>query len=76
MFFPVEDNLGVVNQIYRHFELPLPEAAEQALRSHARSNPKGKHGAHEYDLEQYGLTPQRVRERFAAYTERYALPCD
>jgi hypothetical protein len=72
----VEDGLGVVQRIYAHFELPRSSEAEAALREHAHRNPKGRHGAHRYDLEQYGLSPGRVRGRFARYVERFELPAD
>jgi len=39
-------------------------------------NPQGKHGRHEYSLEAYGLSPERVRERLAAYIERFDLPAE
>jgi hypothetical protein len=68
--------LGVAQRIYGHFGLPLPAAARAALESHARENPQGRHGRHEYSLEQYGLSPERVRERFAGYIEAYRLPSD
>jgi len=68
--------VGVAHGIYAHFGLPLPEAAREALDSHASQNPQGKHGRHEYSLEQYGLSPERVRERFARYIESYRLPAD
>ena len=41
-----------------------------------REHPQGKHGRHEYSLDEYGLSPERVRERFAGYVERYGLPVD
>ncbi len=72
----VSDPLAVARQIYDHFELPMPDETERALRAHVEAHPQGKHGAHEYDLAQYGLTPDHVRERLAAYIERFELPTD
>ncbi len=72
----VADPVGVAHRIYTHFGLPLPDRAQAALDAHARQNPQGKHGRHEYSLEQYGLSPERVRERFARYIESYRLPAD
>ena len=34
---------------------------------------KRAHGTHEYALEQYGLTPERVRTRLGAYIRRFGL---
>jgi hypothetical protein len=70
----VEDPLGAVEAIYAHFGLPLGEAARAAMAAHVRANPRHKHGVHAYDLERYGLAEGLVRERLAAYLERFDLP--
>jgi hypothetical protein len=67
------DPIGVAEQVYAHAGLPLAGAVREALVAHARAHPKGAHGEHRYRLEDYGLTPARVRERFAAYCERFAI---
>ncbi len=72
----VSDPLGVAQQIYRHFGLALGPEVRGALETHVREHPQGKHGRHEYSLDEYGLSPERVRERFAGYVERYGLPVD
>jgi hypothetical protein len=69
----VDDPLGVARRIYAHFGLPLPAAAQAALASHVAANPKGKHGSHDYALEEWGLDARSVRERFKAYSERFGL---
>jgi hypothetical protein len=69
----VEDSMGVMRRIYDHFELPLDGAAARAMEDHVRANPRGKHGAHDYDLPRYGLDEDRVRRRFAWYIERFRL---
>lgn len=68
----VKDNLGAVERIYRHFDLPFDEA-RKAIEAYSASHPKDKHGKHEYDLASYGLTRDQVRERFAAYIDRFGL---
>lgn len=72
----IADNMGAARQIYEHFEMPFTKEIRTALETHIREHPKDKHGSHQYDLEQYGLTPERVRERFAGYIERFGLPAD
>ena len=69
----VDDGMKVVSRIYEHFEMEISDAARSAFAEHIAANPKGKHGVHEYGLEEYGLTPDRVRERFAAYLERFEI---
>lgn len=69
----VADNMATAEKIYAHFGLPLDGAARAAMEAHVAGNPKGKHGAHEYDLGQYGLTLDMIRDRLGAYAERYEL---
>lgn len=72
----VSDPLAAARSIYGHFDLPQGEAVRAALRQHMADHPQGRHGRHEYSLEQYGLTPGAVRERFADYIQRFDLPAD
>ncbi len=72
----VADSLAVADQIYDHFGLPMPPATRALMEEHVRANPKGKHGKHEYNLEEFGLEPAQVRERFAGYAERFGIDFD
>jgi hypothetical protein len=69
----VSDPLSAAKNVYDHFELDLTAETEAAMQSHVTANPQGKHGAHEYDLAQYGLTPDDVERRLADYIGRFAL---
>ena len=53
-----------------------PASVISRLAAHVRDHPQGKHGAHAYDLETYGLTPARVQQRLAAYISRFGLPAE
>lgn len=64
----VDDPMRVVGRVYDAFELQLSDDARPALQAHIDANPKGKHGVHEYDLAEYGLTREMIAERFAFYT--------
>jgi hypothetical protein len=57
--------------VYEHFGLPLGDAARAAFERHAAANPRAKHGRHEYQLDEFGLSEARVRERFRTYQERF-----
>lgn len=70
----VADPLGTVRRIHAHFGLPLSAEAEAAQARHVKAHPRGRHGVHEYGLEAYGLTPERVQERLRFYVERFAVP--
>ena len=67
----VSDAVGVAKRIYAHFGLPLTPAALAAFEAHAAANPRAKHGKHEYELEEFGLSEERVRERFRGYRARF-----
>jgi len=72
----VSDSMSVVETIYERFGMPLPDAARSAMERHVTNNPRGKHGAHSYDLETYGLTREVVLDRFAAYVDRFRIELD
>lgn len=72
----VERPMAVAERIYDHFELSLDAPARSALEAHTSANPKGRHGAHEYSLDDWGLTKEQVRSRFAAYAERFGIEMD
>jgi hypothetical protein len=67
----VGNPMAVARGIYDHFELPMPDEALQAMRQYVEQNPKGKHGAHSYDLERYGLSDAIVQERLREYIDRF-----
>jgi len=66
--------MAVVEKIYRAFGLPLGAESRAALQAHVDANPKGKHGKHEYNLAEYGLTRELIEQRFAFYTSDTRWP--
>ena len=69
----VESPDAVVARVYDHFGLELTDEARAAMKAHTAANPKGKHGSHSYSLEEWGLDPVAVRERFEPYIERFGI---
>jgi hypothetical protein len=67
----VEAPFETARAIYARFGLELRPAARAALARHADEHPQGKHGAHRYALEDYGLTAGAVRRRLGFYLERF-----
>lgn len=70
----VNDQFGVVEQIYDAFEIPMSAESESGMRAFIAANPKGKHGEHRYTPEEYGVDPAAVRRDFRDYIERFDLP--
>jgi len=67
----VGDPIELVKKIYARFDRELTPAAEQAMRDFLAANPKDKHGAHQYSLEQFGLDADEQDQRFSAYRARF-----
>ena len=71
----LRDPIGEIKKLYAHFDEPWSERVEGAMRAQLDANPKGKHGKHEYAIEEYGLSAEGVRARFDAYCRQFGLPC-
>jgi hypothetical protein len=67
------DPVATVEQIYGHFGESLTDEAAAGMRSHLAAHPQGRHGAHAYTLDDFGLDVRVVRDRFAAYVERFGI---
>lgn len=65
----VRDPIGTVEGIYRHFGIPFSDEARAAMTDlHRQSSTGAAKPSHRYALEDFGLTPAQVEERFAGYT--------
>jgi hypothetical protein len=69
----VSDPISAVTEVYGYFGLPLGDATLGAMREYVASHPQRKHGKHEYSLEEYGLSPESIRERLGFYLDRFNL---
>jgi hypothetical protein len=63
----VSDQVGTIQKIYTHFGWDLKDTALDKMKNFLAQNPKDKHGAHEYSLEDFGLTEQGINEQFSNY---------
>ena len=70
----VRDPMGTVRKIYDALNLDYTPEAQAGMQAFMDNNPKGKHGKHEYDLAEYGLSVDGVREYFKSYIEDYDIP--
>jgi len=68
------DPIGTVRSIYERFDEPFTAEAEASMRAYLAENEQGKHGKHVYDLAEYGLSKESVRERFADYIRDFDIP--
>ena len=67
------DPIASVARIYDFLDWPFTVDARQQMSAFLAANPKNKHGAHRYSLDQYGLQRERESERFRDYRERFAI---
>jgi hypothetical protein len=65
----VKDQMDMVRSIYQRFDWNLSEEAERKMRAFLDANPKDKHGAHNYTLEQFGLTESGIEEQYRNYIQ-------
>jgi hypothetical protein len=67
------DQFGVVERIYDAFGLEMSGEGADRMKFFIADNPKGKHGIHRYEPEEYGVDPAAVRKTFRPYIERFDL---
>ncbi len=67
------DPVGVVERAYRKLGLPFTEEARRRMAAFSERRRRGRHGSYSYRLADFGLRPEAVRERFAAYLERFEV---
>jgi hypothetical protein len=65
------DPIATVSAAYRQLGLDFTDDSQRAVANWATGHQPGARGAHAYELADYGLTPQGVRDRFAAYMATY-----
>jgi hypothetical protein len=70
----VTDPAATVAAIYRAVGDELDDTGACAVAGYVDAHPRGEFGAHRYDVSQFGLDAGALAERFAAYTDRYAIP--
>lgn len=72
----VGDTVATVERVYARTGIELDDATHAAFTRHVAAHPRGEFGAHRYDFASLGLDEGELRERFAGYTDRYAIPAE
>ena len=70
------DPIAMVRSIYAASGREYTAAAERAMRDWMASNPRAKHGAHEYSAEDFGIDERERRQALRFYHERFKVPTD
>lgn len=69
----VADPWPAIEAIYAARGRPLSHSGRAAMTRWLEQNPKGKHGRHQYRLEDYGISQTEVADLFGDYILRYEL---
>ena len=70
----VRDPVGSVRKLYAFFGDELLPEAEASMERYVAENRGDKYGRHVYTLEEWNLSADAIRERFAAYINRFDVP--
>jgi hypothetical protein len=65
--------MTVLQDIYAHFDLGFNEEIAGLLEERIGEKPTSQEGEHEYAIEDFGLTDERVRETLKTYNERFGV---
>ncbi len=69
----MKDTTGMVKRIYEYFDIEYTPEAAKAVQAFMDNNPRDKFGTHSYTLEQFGLDPQDIKNRYQFYADRFGL---
>lgn len=72
----IDQPLATAERIYSHFQMPMSAEAAKCMRDYAQAHPMGKHGKHEYQLDEYGLSAEMILKRFDRYIREYQPKMD
>jgi len=67
------DPVAVMGRAYDKLGMELSSEAERRMAEWSAANPPGARGTHEFSLEEFGLSADGVRERFAFYLDRFDM---
>ena len=72
----MDDPVGSVERIYRHFGMELDDLGQRKMAAWMEENPQDRFGRHRYTVDQFGLDADELREQFADYVDRYQVPSE
>lgn len=65
--------MQTLETIYAFAGLELTPEVRAAMQQRIADDPERQHGAHRYDIADFGMTEAQIRERFGDYIERFDL---
>lgn len=67
------DPLTTLKDLYRHFDLEYTDEVAALFKARIEDKPTAQEGEHDYNIEDFGLTNEGVREVLAEYNERFGV---
>lgn len=67
------DPMTVLHDVYDFFGLEMNDEIAGFLESRIAEKPTSQEGAHDYRIEDFGLTNERVRETLKSYNDRFGV---
>jgi len=67
------DPSSTLEDLYRHFDLEYTDELAALFKARIEDKPTAQEGEHDYNIEDFGLTNERVREVLAEYNERFGV---
>jgi hypothetical protein len=67
------DPMGVLEKIYRFIGMEITAEVRAGFAQRIKEKPELARGAHRYDISNYGMTEDQVREPFGDYISHYDL---
>jgi hypothetical protein len=67
------DPMGVIERIYTFISMDVPDDTRAGFAQRIEEKPELSHGAHRYDITDYGMTEDEARAPFGNYIQRYDL---
>ncbi|MDZ4683875.1 MAG: sulfotransferase, partial [Planctomycetaceae bacterium] len=72
----VRDPVATVQKVYAHFGYDFTPEFEARLKKYLAEDKHPKGPRHQYTLEEFGLSPEDLQQRFGAYAERFHVAPD
>jgi len=65
--------MQVLERIYGFIGMEMTETARAGMVQRIAEKPELQHGVHRYDVADFGMSKEEIRERFSDYVERFDL---
>lgn len=72
----ISDPVATVEEAYRHFGLPFPDAVADEIARYVAARPRGGYGEHSYDFDDHGLDEQEERAKFRPYMVHFGIAAE